>query len=227
MVSFTPQARLFYAASSRIFGRASTSPQTEQTPFSPVCAYGISKIAGIHLCRIYRYTRAMFVSAGILYNHESPMRSPAFVTRKLSQAAARASLGMAARIKVRDGSALVDWGAAEDYVRAMADILALPEPDEFIVATGVSHTVRHFAELAFAHVGLDARDYIEDASDGAVHEAGIPMCGDSSKLREKTGWSPRRSLAEIAGAMVDADREILRRETAEPSSGQSGKPYAR
>jgi GDPmannose 4,6-dehydratase len=215
----SPASRLFYAASSRIFGHPSSKMQNEETPLAPICEYGVSKVAGIHLCRLYRKLRGTFAAVGILFNHESPLRSPSFITRKLSQAAAEAKLGIGGSVSVRNGRALVDWGAAEDYVEAMRLMLALPEPEDFVIASGRTHSVADFAQLAYARAGLDSKQFLHD--DGAVPVgAETVICGDASRLRRVTGWAPKKSLADVAAEMVDNDIQLLQQQIA-TAAGES------
>jgi GDPmannose 4,6-dehydratase len=195
--------RVFYAASSRVFGEPPGDVQDESTPLAPLCAYGISKAAGVHLCRYYRREHQVYASAGILYNHESPLRSQHFVTRKIVRAAVRISSGLEREIVLGDLDARVDWGWAPDYVEAMHAILRLACPDDFVLATGILHSVREFVEIAFSAVGLDWRQYVverRDVLDG--RRAVKPLCGHSGKLQAATGWRPRVSFEEMVRAMI-------------------------
>jgi GDPmannose 4,6-dehydratase len=215
VAEYLPKARLFYAASSRVFGKPSSDLQDEATPINPICAYGISKAAGIFLCRAYRRSKSIFAAAGILYNHESPLRPVHFVTRKITRSAARAKLGLRGTLFLNDLHASVDWGAATDFADAMQRIILLNEPDDFIVATGKTSLVREFANAAFSHVGLDPRDFISDFDTHVSPLARRCLCGDYSKLRNSTGWQPRLGLTEIVAEMVDFDLWQLGRETAD------------
>ena len=202
----SPLSRLFYAASSLIFGMPQVAPQNEQTSYAPICAYGITKVAGIELCRLYHREKEIFCSGGILYNHESPRRKEKFITRKLVKAAVAASRGKLAKVTIGNLSGQVDWTAAEDTVRAMHAILQLDQPGEFVVASGTLHTVRDFADSAFALVGLDYRQYVEE-SGSVLQRAGraVPFVGDSKLLREKTDWSPRISFEGLIEMMIEAE----------------------
>ncbi|MDX2194674.1 MAG: GDP-mannose 4,6-dehydratase [Gemmatimonadales bacterium] len=198
-----PEARFFHAASCHVFGRPAVSPQDEETPIAPVTLYGASKAAGLHLCRAYREQHGCFAVGGILYNHESPARPASFITARLARAAARAAAGGDGHVEVRDLDALVDWGAAEDYVRAFCLALDAGAPDDFIIATGEGRTVRAFAEAAFAVVGLDWRDWVR-ADGPRPGPRAQPYIGDSSRLRARTGWAPRIAFASLVSMMVHA-----------------------
>lgn len=185
----SPATRLFYAASSLVFGDPPSLVQTEDTPFSPRCPYGISKAAGVYVCRHYRWTHRVFAAAGILYNHESRYRPERFVSQKIVQSALRIARGEQDRLTLGDLSARIDWGYAGDFTDAMVRILALPEPDDFIVATGETHTVQEFVERVLARLGLDWRQHVvEDPS--LLGRRKAPMAGDASRLRTRTGWTP-------------------------------------
>ena len=199
-----PEARLFYAASSHVFGSPSSGPQTEDTPLAPACAYGVSKTAGVGCCRAYR-RRGVYASVGFLYNHESPLRAPRFVSQKIVQGAIAASRDPNAELVLGDLSAAVDWGYAPDAVDAMLRILEQPESDDYVIATGETHTVGEFAELAFAKLGLDYRDHVrEDRS--LVSPQNRVLVGDATRLRQRTGWAPSVSFAEMVGRLVEAAR---------------------
>src|SRR5262245_1614095 len=155
-----PTARVFYAASSHVFGRPDKGVQNEQTPINPVSAYGISKAAGLFACRHYRETYGLFASAGILYNHESELRSEKFVSRRIARGVAAIVRSEAKGLTLGNLDATVDWGYAPDYTDAMQKILAAAEPGDFVIASGKPHTVRDFAQIAFESVGLDYADYV-------------------------------------------------------------------
>jgi len=195
--------RLFYAASSRVFGDPPESPQTERTPLAPVCIYGVTKASGLQLARFYRRTRGLACSAGILYNHESPRRPPGFVSRKIVQAAVDIKLGAKRVLKLGNLSATVDWGAVQDYVDAMARIQQLERADDFIIASGISHSVRDFVEQAFSAAGLPWEPYVvEDSSLISAGPAALPLVGDASRLRAASGWKPSMDFAEMVRGLV-------------------------
>lgn len=198
-----PGTRLFYAASSRVFGDPSESPQTERTPLAPVCIYGMTKACGLQLARFYRRSRGLFCSAGILYNHESPRRPRGFVSRKIVQAAVDIKLGAKRVLNLGNLSATVDWGAVQDYVDAIARILQLERADDFIIASGKPHTVRQFAEQAFSAAGLQWEPYVaEDPSLIGAAPAALPLVGDNTRLRAATGWEPSMDFAEMIRRLV-------------------------
>jgi GDPmannose 4,6-dehydratase len=199
-------ARLFYAASSRVFGNADTLPQDESTPMKPICPYGISKTAGVHLCKYYRQQRGIFAGVGILYNHESPLRAAAFLSRKIVRAVVDIKRGLRDRLVVGSLDAMVDWGFAPDYVEAMWLILQAERPDDFIVATGILHSVRDFVQTAFRLAGLSWEPYVvEDASALNSNRPSTPLQGNRVKLERITGWRPRVSFEEMIAAMILAE----------------------
>ena len=199
-----PQARLFYAASSLVFGEVTESPQTEDTPLRPICAYGITKTAGMHLCRLYRRAHGVHASVGILYNHESPLRADKFVSKKIVKAAWAIKRGTRDKLVLGSLAAEIDWGYAPDFVDAMHRIVRLPAADEFIVATGEAHSVREFVELAFGQLGLDWRLHIEENS-ALITRPTRSRVGDASKLARATGWRPATSFPAMVRALVDAE----------------------
>ncbi len=195
--------KLFYASTSLIYGaQPLETPQTELTPPSPCDPYGATKLLGSEICRHYRARHGVFGSVGILYNHESDLRRDDFLSKKLALAALAAHRGETVTLAIGNLNAAVDWGYAPDFVDAFTRILALSEPDDFVVATGKPHTVREFAETTFGHVGLDWRDYIhEDAR--LLTRSTASRVGDASKLRALTGWAPSLSFEQMVPAIVD------------------------
>jgi GDPmannose 4,6-dehydratase len=206
-----PRCRFYFAGSSEMFGKVRETPQREQTPFHPRSPYGISKVAGHFLTMNYREAYDMFCCSGILFNHEGPRRGSEFVTRKISKAAARIALGKAKDVRLGNLEARRDWGHSQDYVRAMYLMLQQPQPDDYVIATGVSHSVRDFCELAFAQVGLDYRDHVvEDARFYRPAEVDI-LVGDASKAREVLGWQPQYTFQDLVSEMVSTDLAAERR----------------
>mgnify|MGYP001362546639 CR=1 FL=1 len=204
-----PGCRFYFAGSSEMFGHAEEVPQTERTLFHPRSAYGISKVAGFELTRNYREAYGLHASNGILFNHESPRRGYEFVTRKISTGVARILAGKAKELRLGNLDAKRDWGHAREYVEAMWLMLQQPEPDDYVIATGETHSVREFAELAFACVGLDYHDFV--VSDPAFYrpaEVSL-LLGDATKARQKLGWSPRTTFRELVREMVEADCRAL------------------
>jgi GDPmannose 4,6-dehydratase len=207
----SPGCRFYFAASSEMFGKVRETPQKEETPFHPRSPYGISKVAGFELTRNYREGYGLFACNGILFNHESPRRGLEFVTRKICCAAARIKLGLARELKLGNLEAKRDWGYAPDYVRAMWLMLQEDKPDDYVIATGETHSVREFAQRAFGCVGLDYKDHV--ATDEKLYRPAEvnELRGDFSKARQKLHWNPAVSFGELVGMMVDADMERLRR----------------
>jgi GDPmannose 4,6-dehydratase len=200
-----PDCRLYFAASSEMFGNVRETPQNENTPFHPRSPYGISKMAGLELTRNYREAYNMFALSGILFNHESPRRGAEFVTRKISLAATRIKFGAEKEIRLGNLEAKRDWGHAKDYVKAMWLMLQQDEPDDYVIATGTSHSVRDFLETAFNHVGLDYHDYLV-IDDELYRPSEVNILeGDASKARKKLGWSPQVSFEELVREMVEGD----------------------
>src|SRR2546428_12243731 len=203
-----PTCRFYFAGSSEMFGKVAEVPQRETTPFHPRSPYGISKCAGFELTRNYREAYGMFAVNGILFNHEGPRRGFEFVTRKITSTVARIKLGLASELRLGNLEARRDWGHAKDYVRAMHLMLQQGEPDDYVVASGESHSVREFCELAFAEVGLDYRDYvIQDEKFYRPAEV-EHLIGDSSKAREALGWEPQYTFQELVKEMVSRDLEL-------------------
>ncbi len=219
VASASPRCRVFYAASSLVFGDPPCSAQNEATPMNPICPYGISKAAGIQLCRYYVNACNVYASIGVLYNHESPLRPPAFISRKITQAAARISRGKAEKLAIADLEARVDWGYAPDYVRAMYDILSVEGPDLFVIGSGVLHTIRDFVRIAFGTAGLSWQEHVvQDHSLLRRRGSRNPLCADPAKLRTRTGWRPRVSFEQMIRLMVDADRQAENPDAAKSSS---------
>ena len=200
-----PDCRFYFAASSEMFGNVEETPQNEKTPFRPRSPYGISKMAGFELTRNYREAYGLFALSGILFNHESPRRGGEFVTRKITSSAARIKLGMDQEIHLGNLDAKRDWGHSRDYVRAMWLMLQQDEPEDYVIATGESHTVRDFLETAFNIVELDFHDFLViDDSLYRPSEVNV-LQGDASKARNKLGWQPSMSFHEIIQEMVESD----------------------
>ena len=197
--------RLFVAGSSEMFGDVEVSPQDENTPMHPRNVYGVSKAAAYHLMRVYRQQYGLFACCGYLYNHESPRRSPHFVTRKITRAAARIKLGKESELRLGNLDAVRDWGHARDYVRAMWLMLQQSKPDDYVIATGQGRTVREFVEAAFKTVGLNWQPYVKVAPEFFRPAETIPFIGSASKAREMLGWASETSFEELVGEMVTED----------------------
>lgn len=206
-----PNCRFYFAGSSEMFGKASEVPQKETTPFHPRSPYGISKVAGFHLTQNYREAYDMFCVSGILFNHEGPRRGFEFVTRKITSAVAQIKLGLAEELTLGNLDAQRDWGHASDYVRAMHLMLQQDAPEDYVVATGETHTVREFCERAFAAAGLDYRKHVK-VNELYYRPAEVDLLvGDASKARRVLGWEPRYSFAELIQSMVETDLETVAR----------------
>lgn len=200
-----PECRFYFAGSSEMFGKVRESPQTEATAFHPRSPYGISKVAGFDLTRNYREAYGMFCVSGILFNHESPRRGYEFVTRKITSTVARIKLGQATELRLGNLDAKRDWGHAEDYVRAMHLMLQQPEADDYVIATGETHSVREFCELAFEKVGLDYRDYVKiDEQFCRPAEVDL-LIGNAAKARQVLGWKQNYDFQQLVDEMVEAD----------------------
>jgi len=204
-----PECRLYFAGSSEMFGKVQETPQRETSPFHPRSPYGISKVAGFELTRNYREAFGMYCLSGILFNHESPRRGFEFVTRKITSTVARIKLGLASELKLGNLQAKRDWGHAEDYVHAMHLMLQQPEPDDYVIATGETHSVEEFCEVAFAVAGLNYHDYVK-VDEIFYRPAEIDLLiGDASKARKVLGWKPRHVFSELVEEMVHADLDLL------------------
>ena len=205
--------RFYQASSSEIFGEPREVPQTEETPLSPLTPYGIAKAYAHFVTRSYRRRYGLHASSGVLYNHESPRRPLDFVPRKVARAAAAISLGLEGEVWLGDLSARRDWGFAGDYVRAMWLMLQQDEPDDYVIASGVTHSVEELVESAFGHVGLDWRDYVHiDESLRRGKAELYDLVGDATKARRRLGWEPTIDFHALVRLLVDADVERLRPE---------------
>ncbi len=207
--NIVPRCRFYFAGSSEMFGKADEVPQTERTRFHPRSTYGISKVAGFDLTRNYREAYGMHASSGILFNHESPRRGFEFVTRKITSGVARIAAGKSKELRLGNLDAKRDWGHAREYVQAMWLMLQQDEPDDYVIATGQTHTVREFAELAFAQAGLDYRDYVAPDPDLFRPAEVNILQGDASKARRKLGWEHHIGFEALVREMVEADCRAL------------------
>ena len=203
--------RLYQASSSEMFGKVREVPQTELTPFYPRSPYGVSKVFAHYITVNYRESYDLFAVSGILFNHESPRRGLEFVTRKVTDAVARIKLGLADHLSLGNLDAQRDWGFAGDYVRAMWLMLQQDRADDYVIATGISHSVRDLVELAFAHVALDWQKYVR-LDPALLRPAEVDhLIGDSSKARSSLDWQPKVDFRVLVEMMVDADLERLSR----------------
>jgi len=200
-----PGIRVYQASSSEMFGKVREVPQTELTPFYPRSPYGVSKVFGHYITVNYRESYALFACSGILFNHESPRRGLEFVTRKVTDGAARIKLGLADSLSLGNLDAHRDWGFAGDYVRAMWLMLQQEQPDDYVVATGVSHSVRDLVEIAFGRVGLDWQRYVR-VDEALLRPAEVDhLVGNAGKARAVLGWAPTVDFRQLVEMMVDAD----------------------
>jgi len=206
-----PKARFYQAATSEMFGQVHEVPQTEATPFHPRSPYGVAKVYGYFITLNYRESYGMHASNGILFNHESPRRGLEFVTRKITDQVARIKLGEATELRLGNLDSQRDWGFAGDYVEGMWRILQADKPDDYVLATGETHTVREFCEIAFSHVGLDYNAHVV-VDPKFVRPAEVELLlGSPAKAKEKLGWEPKASFRGLVEMMVDADLERLSR----------------
>lgn len=204
-----PDARFYQASSSEMFGKTPEVPQSENTPFYPRSPYGVAKVYGHWITVNYRESYGMFTASGILFNHESPRRGLEFVTRKVSHGVARIRHGLARELRLGNLEAKRDWGFAGDYVEAMWLMLQQPEPEDYVIATGVTHSVRDLVELAFSIAGLRWEDHVV-VDPALVRPAEVDhLRGDWTKARERLGWKPRVNFEELVRMMVEADLALL------------------
>jgi len=209
-----PACRFYFAASSEMFGRVHETPQTEQTAFHPRSAYGISKVAGFHLVQNYREAYGLHATNGILYNHESPRRGYEFVTRKITRQAARIKLGLSNELRLGNLDAKRDWGHARDYVQAMWMMLQQNTPDDYVIATGLTHSVRDFASAAFGCLGLDYRDYVvTDPRFFRPAEVAL-LLGNPAKAIRVLGWRHSYTFEQLIECMVQKDLVIASNQVA-------------
>ncbi|RKX35635.1 MAG: GDP-mannose 4,6-dehydratase [Verrucomicrobia bacterium] len=210
------KVRFYQASSSEMFGKVQEVPQTETTPFWPRSPYACAKAFAHWLTVNYRESYGLFACSGILFNHESPRRGESFVTRKITLSAARIKAGLDKKLTLGNLDSKRDWGYAKEYVEGMWRMLQQDEPDDYILATNETHTIREFLDVAFERVGLDWKDHV-DYDKRFLRPAEVDLLiGDYSKAREKLGWEPRTRMKELAELMVDADLEAARRDAAMP-----------
>ncbi len=200
------KTKFYFAGSSEMFGQAIEIPQSESTAFNPVSPYAISKTTGFYLTKMYRTAYDLYACNGILFNHESPRRGIEFVTRKISHGAAMIKLGKAKKLELGNPEAKRDWGFAGDYVEAMWLMLQQPNPDDYVVATGDTHSVKEFVDLAFAHLGLDSKKYVTYNTPSNLRKAEVPLLlGNASKARKILKWKPNISFEKLVIMMVESD----------------------
>ncbi|MDE2725909.1 MAG: GDP-mannose 4,6-dehydratase, partial [Gemmatimonadota bacterium] len=204
-----PECRFYFAGSSEMFGKAEEVPQTEITRFHPRSPYGISKVAGFDLTRNYREAYGLYAASGILFNHESPRRGFEFVTRKITSHVARIKLGQIGHLSLGNLDAKRDWGHAREYVKAMWIMLQQDAPDDYVIATGETHSVREFCEIAFSHVGLDYREHVQ-IDPRFLRPAEVDLLiGDCTKAKDKLNWTYDICFEDLVKEMVDADLRLF------------------
>jgi GDPmannose 4,6-dehydratase len=204
-----PDIRFYQASSSEMFGRVQEVPQRETTPFYPRSPYGVAKVYGHWITVNYRESYGMHASSGMLFNHESPRRGLEFVTRKISHGVARIANGVDRELRLGNLESQRDWGFAGDYVEAMWLMLQQDEPEDYVVATGQTHSVREFCELAFSHVGLDYKEHVV-VDERFIRPAEVDLLvGDPTKAKKVLGWEPHTTFAELVRSMVDADMALV------------------
>jgi GDPmannose 4,6-dehydratase len=197
-----PEAHVFYASSSRVFGEAATSPQDERTPMRPTCIYGVTKASGMLLADYYRRVRGLFVACGILFNHESPLRGPQFVTQRVVDGLVALKKGLRPSFEIGSLDARVDWGYAPDYTRAMWMILEAQKPQDFVVASGRTYSVRDLVETAAQCLGIDWQGRVVETF-SILQRHAQELCGDPTRLREATGWCPSVDFRRMVAILVD------------------------
>ena len=206
-----PDIRFYQASTSEMFGKVHESPQSENTPFYPRSPYGVAKLYGHWITVNYRESYDLFACSGICFNHESPRRGHEFVTRKIARSAARIKYSLAKELRLGNMDAQRDWGFAPDYVRGMWLILQQPKPEDYVLATGRTHTVRQFVELAFEHMGLDYRDFVvQDPAYMRPAEVDL-LVGNPAKAKKNLGWETETSFEELVKLMVEAEVSSLKK----------------
>lgn len=201
--SFCPHTRIFYASSSRVFGEASASPQNENTPLKPSCVYGVTKASAMLLADYYLRSHGVFVSCGILFNHESPLRGAQFVSQRVADGLVALKCGGATSLEIGSLDARVDWGYAPDYTRAMQLILEAEKAENFVVASGETHSVREMITIAADYLGLSWEGHVVETN-RILRRKPQDLCGDASRLRKVTGWKPATDFRGMARILVDA-----------------------
>jgi GDPmannose 4,6-dehydratase len=202
--------RFYQASSSEIFGEPTETPQTEETPITPATPYGVAKAYGHFMTQAYRRQYGIYACSGILYNHESPRRRLDFLPRKVANGVARIAAGLEEELTLGDLDARRDWGYAGDYVKAMWLMLQQSEPEDFVIATGETHSVRELVDVAFSHVGLDWRDLVRTDPTLIRGRAELHnLVGESAKAQDRLGWEPTVSFEDLVRLLVDADLEVL------------------
>src|SRR6266404_954119 len=217
----SPKTKFLQASSSEMFGKVREKPQTELTPFHPRSPYGVAKVFGHHLTVNYRESYGIFACSSICFNHESPRRGAEFVTRKVTQHVAKIKLGLIDKLKMGNLDAQRDWGFAGDYIQAMWMMLQQDKPDDYVIATGVAHSVRRLVEIAFGCLDMDYREHVEKDPTLFRPAEVFHLLGDFSKAKSELGWKPTVSFEQLITMMVEKDMAKLRKTTVGPSAGKS------
>lgn len=206
--AYQPNCRFFYASSSNVFGAVSSSPQNESTTFNPSSIYSISKVASMYLVRMYRSKKCLFACSGILYNHESPRRDLFFLPRKITSSAAKIKLGFEKELILGDLDARRDWGYAGDFVEAMWLMLQAEKPEDYVIGTGETHSVREVLDIAFELLGLDWSKYVKINDALLRPKEKFEMVADVSKIKKELGWEPKRKFADVIRMMIQEDLRL-------------------
>lgn len=223
---FDRSIRYYQASSSEMFGDTPTAPQNEDTPFSPASPYAVGKVAAYWQTKLYRKAYGIFAVNGILFNHESPRRGETFVTRKITRAVGRIKAGLQKKLYLGNLDASRDWGYAPEYVEAMWRMLQADAPDDYVVATGETHTVREFLDVAFTHAGLNWQDHVE-FDERYLRPAEVPLLlGDAARAKAKLDWAPQTAFRQLVRIMVDSDLRLAMREKAGDDAVSNRAPSA-
>ena len=206
-----PQCRMFYASSSQIYGKATQSPQNEETPFNPQTLYGICKVSNMQLIKLFREKFNIFACSGILFNHESPRRKEFYVPRKISTTVAKIKLGLANEITLGSLDSKKDWSSAEDFVQAMWLMLQNSKPVDYVLGSGQLNTIEDLLKMAFEYVGLDYTKYVKQDQALVRPNDPVAICADISKIKAELGWKPQANLKSLIEKMVDADLKLLKK----------------
>ena len=220
---FAPQCRFYFAGTSEMFGNVAKAPQDETTPFNPRSIYGISKVAGYHLVKNYRQQYGMFACTGILYNHESPRRGYEFVTRKIISSAVRIKLGLQEILTLGNLDACRDWGYAPDYVNAMWLMLQAESPEDYVVASGITHSVREFVATAFSSLGLDYERYVNVDPQFFRPTENVQLCGNPTRISARLHWRLTKPLKEIVTEMIESEMRLYTESPAGMPEGGTGR----
>lgn len=214
---FSPQTRFCQAASSEIYAGSNITPQDENTPYRPINPYGAAKTYAANIVTSYRVSHGLFAATAILFNHESPRRGMDYVTRKITNSVAKIALGLADELVLGPLDSRRDWGFAGDYARAMCMMMQEATPRDYVIATGVTHSIKEFCEIAFLHVGLDYRDYVRVDQKWGRRLENVELCGNPEKIKKYLGWEPSVTFKDLVCMMIDADLDQIKKTISNPS----------